>query len=143
MDEYKSNGNSNLEYLDKHNFKRLVLALLSINYLIEKFDALTQKVTGNADILMLSEEILDGFLERQFLIQDYGMPYRVDLFILTNKAHSFQNLCVVDGSFSYRMVVIVTKMTSQKLRARVINYRDYKHFNNIRCRKDFLLERNF
>lgn len=192
MDEYKPNGNSNLEYLDKHNYKRLVLALLSINYLIDKFDALTQQVTGNVDILMLSEEILDRFPEKQFLIPDYGTPYTVDwnchrgiimLFvrenipsicivtflwltdlaslieeltyykspekpacidlILTNKPHSFQNSCVVDGSFSHRMVVIVTKMTSRKLRPRVINYRDYKHFNNIRCRKEFLLGRNF
>ena len=38
------------------------------------------------------------------------------------------------------MVRIITEMTFQKLKPRVINYRDYKHFNNERFRDDLLSE---
>ena len=44
-----------------------------------KFDALTQQIIGNVDILMLSETKLDSsFPEGQFLIPGYGAPYRID-----------------------------------------------------------------
>ena len=38
------------------------------------------------------------------------------------------------------MILTVTKMTFQKLKPRVINYRDYKHFNNERFTDDLLFE---
>ena len=44
-----------------------------------KFDAFTQQITGNVDILMLSETKLDSsFPESQFLIPGYSAPYRID-----------------------------------------------------------------
>ena len=62
--------------------------------------------------------------------------------ILTNKPFSFQNSCVAETGLSdfHRMILTVTKMTFQKLKPRVINYRDYKHFNNERFRDDLLSE---
>ena len=38
------------------------------------------------------------------------------------------------------MILTVTKMTFRKLKPRVINYRDYKHFNNDKFRDDLLSE---
>ena len=65
----------------------------------------------------------------------------IDL-ILTNKPSSFQSSCVAETGLSgfHRMILTVTKMTFQKLKPRVINYRDYKHFNNERFRDDLLSE---
>ena len=44
-----------------------------------KFDALTQQITGNVEILMLSKTKLDdSFPEVQFLIPGYSAHYRID-----------------------------------------------------------------
>ena len=68
-------------------------------------------------------------------------PSCIDL-ILTSKPLSFENLCVVETGLSdfHRMILAVTKMTFQNLKPRVINYKDYKHFNNERFRDDELSE---
>ena len=68
-------------------------------------------------------------------------PSCIDL-ILTNKPLSFQNSYVAETGLSdfHRMILTVTKMTFQKLKARVINFRDYKHFNNERFRDDLCLK---
>ena len=65
----------------------------------------------------------------------------IDL-ILTNKPLSFQNSCVAETGLSdfHRMILTVTKMTFQKLKPRVISYRDYKHFNNETYRNESLSE---
>ena len=264
-DEYKTkvfDGDSNLKSLRRRNFNKLVLGHLNINSLRNKFDALTQQITGNVDILMLSETKVDSsFPEGQFLIPGYSAPYRIDrtchgggvmLFvradipskllltentpiegfyseinlpkkkwlicgsynphrttieshmdslnknlalysstyenyivlgdfnaevdnnaissfcdkfdlvnlireptcyknlekpscidlILTNEPHSFQNSGVIETGISgfHRMTVTVTKMTFQKLKPRIINYRDYKFFDNVRYRNDLLQE---
>ena len=68
-------------------------------------------------------------------------PSCIDL-ILTNKPHSFQNSGVIETGLSdfHRMTVTITKMTFQKLKPRIINYRDYKFFDNVRYRNDLLQE---
>ena len=72
-------GDSNLKSLRRRNFNKLVLGHLNINSLRNKFDALTQQIIGNVDILMLSETKLDSsFPEGQFLIPGYCAPYRKD-----------------------------------------------------------------
>ena len=56
-----------------------MVAHLNINSLRLKFDSLVQKITGNVDILMISETKLDNsFPEGQFLIEGYSKPYRID-----------------------------------------------------------------
>ena len=69
-------------------------------------------------------------------------PSCIDL-ILTNKPHSFKNSGVIATGLSdfHRITVTITKMTFQKLKPRIINYReDYKLFHNIRYRNDLLQE---
>ena len=64
-------------------------------------------------------------------------PSCIDL-ILTNKPHSFQNLGVIETGLSdfHRMTLTVAKITLQKLKPRIINYRDNKFFDNVRYRND-------
>ena len=258
----KPEDNTNLNFIRKGSFNRLVLAHININSIRSKFDILEQQITNNVDILMIPETKLDNiFSEGQFLISGYSSaypfdrncrgggimlyvredipskllsienqpiegfyieinlrkkkwllcatynPYRnnignhldslcknlalyssaydnytvigdfnieadskemssfcdtfhlisfikertryknldnpscIDL-ILTNKPLSFQNSCVVETGLSdfHRMMLTVTKMTFQKRKPRVINYRDYKHFNNEMFRDDLLSE---
>ena len=65
----------------------------------------------------------------------------IDL-ILSIKPQSFQNSGVIEAGLSdfHRITVTVTKMTFQKLKPRIINYRDYKFFDNVRYRNDLLQE---
>ena len=80
--EYKTkvfDGDSNLKSLRRRNFNKLVRGHLTINSLMNKFDTLTQQISGNVDILMLWETKPDrSFPEGQFLIPGYSAPYRID-----------------------------------------------------------------
>ena len=61
-------------------------------------------------------------------------PSCIDL-ILTNSPYSFQNSCVIETGLPdfHRM-----KTTYDKLKPRIPNYRDYKHFCNDTFRKVLL-----
>ena len=75
----KPEENTNLNFIRKGNFNRLVLAHISINSIRNKFEILIQHISNNVDILMISETKLDNsFLEGQFLIPEYSSPYRFD-----------------------------------------------------------------
>ena len=73
-------------------------------------------------------------LDRTSLIKEstcYKIPDNqscIDL-ILTNKALSFQCSCVAETELydSHQMILTVTKMKFQKLKPKVINYRDSKY----------------
>ena len=71
--EYKANSLSDVASLcsiRKRNLNKLVVTHLNINSRRPKFDSLVQKITGNVNILMISETKLDNsFLEGQFLIE--------------------------------------------------------------------------
>ena len=58
-------------------------------------------------------------------------PSSTDL-ILRNNPCSFQNSCVIEIGLSdfHRMVVTVMKISFERLKTRVINYREYKSFEN-------------
>ena len=58
-------------------------------------------------------------------------PSCIDL-ILTNSPYSFQNSCVIETGLSDfdKMTVTVTKTSYEKLKPRIICYRDYKNFCN-------------
>ena len=66
-------------------------------------------------------------------------PCCIDL-MLTNMPHSFQNSGFLETGLSdfHRMTVTVTKMTFQKPKPRIMNYRDYKFFDNVRYRNELL-----
>ena len=70
----------------------------------------------------------------------------IDL-MLTNKPRSFKHSCVIETGLSdfHRMTITVMKATfsqeqKPKLQPRVVNYRDYKYFENCRFRADLLSE---
>ena len=60
-------------------------------------------------------------------------PSCIDLF-LTNKPRSFQTKCIIETGLSdfHRMTISVLKMHFRKLPPKVINYRDFKKFDNER-----------
>ena len=61
------------------NLNRIVLAHLSINSLRNKFDALVEQVSGNVDVLVLSETKVDkSFPEDQFKIPGFCTPFRLN-----------------------------------------------------------------
>ena len=62
--------------------------------------------------------------------------------MLTNKTLSFKHSCVIETGLSdfHRMTVTVMKATFEKLQPRLVNYREYKYFENYRFRADLLSE---
>ena len=70
---------SNLSAIRKRNINRLIIGQLNKNSLRNEFESLVQQVTGNIDILMISETKLDNsFPVSQFLIDSYTPPFRLD-----------------------------------------------------------------
>ena len=55
--------------------------------------------------------------------------------ILTNSLSSFQNSCAINWSDFHKMTITVIKTTFQKLKPRLIYYRDYSMFSNDKCRE--------
>ena len=84
IDEYKvkpmnMKGIESLKAIRKRNLNRIVVAHLNINSLRNKFDYLIEQITGNIDILMISETKLDSsFPTGQFLINGYSESFRID-----------------------------------------------------------------
>ena len=66
-------------------------------------------------------------------------PKCIDL-ILTNVPRSFQTTCVIETGLSdfHLMTLTVMRKSFKKLKARVINYRSYKHFSNEVFRENLL-----
>ena len=62
--------------------------------------------------------------------------------MLTNKPRSFKHSCIIEAGLSdfHRMTVTVMKATFEKLQPRVVNYRNYKYFENCRFKADLLSE---
>ena len=68
-------------------------------------------------------------------------PTCIDL-ILTNKHRSFQITCVIETGLSdfHRLTITVMRVNFQKQIPKVLNYRNYKLFNNELFRNDLLKE---
>ena len=68
--------------------------------------------------------------------------YKTFDLILTNNQFSFQSSCVIETGLSnfHRMVVTVMKTSFERLKSRVINYRDYKTFETKLFREGLLYE---
>ena len=66
-------------------------------------------------------------------------PSYVDL-ILTNKSRSFQNFCTFETGLSdfHKMTLTVLKSSFAKQKPRILNYRNYKFFNNTLFRDQVL-----
>ena len=65
-------------------------------------------------------------------------PSCIDL-ILANNPYSFQNSWVIETGLSdfHKMIVSVMKTTIEKLKLRIVQYRDYTQFSNDNFRKNF------
>ena len=58
---------------------KLIFADLNINAIRNKFDLLTEQVSGNIDLLMTSETKVDeSFAVVNFLLPGFSVPYRSD-----------------------------------------------------------------
>ena len=66
-------------------------------------------------------------------------PSSIDL-ILTNSSSSFQNSCAIETGLSdfHKMVITVMKTTFQRLKPKLIYYRDYSVFSNDKFREELL-----
>ena len=95
------------------------------------------------------EPCMQSFLElyglRNLILESacYNYPEKpssYDLF-LTNSSSSFQNSCAIETDLSdfHKMTVTVMKTTFQKLKPKLIYYRDYSMFSNDRFREEFCL----
>ena len=74
--EYNANLSSKdkLSILRKCNINEIIVAHLKINSLRNKFDSLIDQITGNVDILMVSETKLDeSFPIGQFITEGFSL----------------------------------------------------------------------
>ena len=79
--EYKSeyNGINHLKPIHKINLSKLVIAHLNITLVRNTFEALIQNVSGEIDLLMISQTKIDESIPKsQFLIKDFGDPFRTN-----------------------------------------------------------------
>ena len=82
---------------------------------------------------------LKNLLSKPTCYKNPTNPSCVDL-ILTNKPRSFQNSCTFQTGLSdfYKMTLIVLKSSFAKQKPRILNYRNYKFFNNTLFRDQVL-----
>ena len=68
-----------LNEIRKQYVNNVLIGHLNINTLVNKFDALKLVIEDRLNILVLVETKLDdSFPEKQFIIQGYTKPYRLD-----------------------------------------------------------------
>ena len=61
------------------NVNRIVIGLLNINSLRNKFEALKEIINENIDILVITETKIDtSFPTQQFRMDGYNVPFRLD-----------------------------------------------------------------
>ena len=131
----KNNINNHIGALSKN------LALYSTSYenllLLGDFNV----ETDNSTMSVFCDTFnLSSIIKEPTCYKNPEAPSCIDL-ILTNKPYSFQNSCVLETGQSdfHKMTVTVLKATFQKLQPRIINYRDYKNFENFKFREDLIL----
>ena len=67
----------NLRLIRQENLNRVILAHLNINSITNKFDLLANQITGNVDVIVMSETKLDAsFPIDQFKIPGFSTPFR-------------------------------------------------------------------
>ena len=88
LDKTENGSKNNPDYIDPlnvlkdikiKNINRLVIGQININSLRNKFEALKILITGNLDILVITETKLDeSFPSEQFNIEGFSLPIRFD-----------------------------------------------------------------
>ena len=84
---------------------------------------------------------MESLIKELTCYKNPNKPSCTDL-ILTNKPRSFLHSCVIETDLSEfrKMTVTVMKTFFEKFQPRVVNYRDYKYFENDRFKTDLLSE---
>ena len=68
-----------MKLIRKMNLYKLTLTHLNDNSIRNKFDAHLRNVSGQLDLLIISEtKINKSFLKSQFLINGFSDPFRID-----------------------------------------------------------------
>ena len=68
-----------LEVMRENSPNKIIVGHLNINSLRNKFEALQFIINRNLDIILLSETKLDdSFPSAQFMLKNFGVPYRSD-----------------------------------------------------------------
>ena len=106
-----------LTHVRKCNENKLDIAHLNINSLRNKFELLTEKTKGNADILLIFETKIDeNFPNSQLKINGFGNPHRVDrnkkgggIMLLFGEGLPVKVLPLDKGSDSWYVEVILKK----------------------------------
>ena len=82
---------------------------------------------------------LISLIKQRTCYKNPSHPKCIDL-TLTNVPRSFQTTCVIETGLSdfHLMTLTVMRKSFKKLKARVTNYRSYKHFSNEVFREDLL-----
>ena len=76
---FKCNFENDLKHLRKKNMHKIVVGQLNIISIQNKFDHLMVAVSGNIDILLITETKIDStFPVNQFYLNGYNVPYRND-----------------------------------------------------------------
>ena len=88
--------------LRKENLNKLIIAYLNINSLRNKLEFLKEQIQDNIDILMISETKIDAsFPRRQFLLNGYNTPFRLD-----RNAHGGSILIFVREDISSKLLLV-------------------------------------
>ena len=131
--------NPNKSFLSNH--------LESVNRIIDELNKLYQKFLFFGDFnASVSEKCLEKFCNLKGLTSLIKKPTCfknpdkttcINL-ILTNQSNCFQHSKVFETGYSDFFLLTVTefKMSFQKLQPKIINYRDYKNFDNEKFRSD-------
>ena len=135
--------NPNRENIENH-LKTLSksLALYSYSYenliIVGDFNMCVEEIsmTGFCDTFGLKSLIKDATCYK-----NPENPSSTDL-ILTNNPRRFQKSCVIETGLSdfHKMIVTVMKTSFQRLKLKVINYRNYKSFENKLFREELLFK---
>ena len=76
---YNNTCLDDLKHIRIKNIHRVVIGQININSLRNKFDFLSSLISGNIDILLITETKLDNsFPEAQFHTEGFASPYRLD-----------------------------------------------------------------
>ena len=78
-DQSVSHNPNELKNIPLKNVNNIIIAQININSIRNKFELLSHYVSGNIDILIITETKLDkSFPSGQFLLHGYSEPFRLD-----------------------------------------------------------------
>ena len=68
-----------LKVMKENSTNSIIVGHLNIDSLMDKFEALQFIINRNLDIILLSEtKLYDAFPSAQFILKNFGIPYRLD-----------------------------------------------------------------